>query len=151
MPQQCKGDIKTQEQQAFLPVQDPHDPPLHSSAVLPTAPPRRLGCTLHATIYFFNIMLTNGTAYEKWQAFHFIQNMRNLNKHQLPSHVYIPLLLKVVLYSVNKSSDTERRMTVHDTPPSAQESHWPSGSPRKDRFPEALVGIFFAMCIYYEK
>lgn len=49
---------------ALLPVQDPHDPPLHSSAVLPTAPPRRLGCTLHATIYFFNIMLTNGSAHE---------------------------------------------------------------------------------------
>lgn len=39
---------------------------------------------------------------------------------------------------------------VHYTPPSAQKHHWPSGSPRKEMFPEALVEIIFAMCIYYE-
>lgn len=83
-----------------------HDPPLPSSATLPAALPRRLGCTLHSTTYSFSIMFPNCPVYEKWQAFHFIQNMRNLNKHRFPSHVSIDLLLKVVLHSVSGDSDT---------------------------------------------
>lgn len=122
---------------------------LHKPPVLPDAPPRRPGCTLHSAIYSFNNVLTNSTAYEKWQAFHFMQTLRNLNKHRLPSHIHIHLLLKVVLHSVNRGSDTKHRLTVHYTPPSAQKSHWPIGSPKK-MFPEALVEFFFAMCIYYE-
>lgn len=41
--------------------------------------------------------------------------------------------------------------TAHYTPPSAQKLPLPSrGSPRKEMFPAALVGIFFGMCIYDE-
>lgn len=76
--------------------------------------------------------------------------MRNLNKHQLPSHVYIPLLLKVVLYSVNESSDTERRMTVFTRLPLHKRAIGPVDPQEKRGFLRHLLKSFL-LCAFIVK
>lgn len=79
----------------------------------------------------------------------FYRKYEEFNKHRFHRHIRIYLLLKVVLNSVNGGWDIVQSaditcLLLH------KGFHGPSRSPRKEMFPEALVEIFFTMCIYYE-